>query len=44
MAEVRSSSARRRRVLATVATDRSFEPVEYGGRPAWAAKRPPADA
>ena len=31
-------SARQRRVLDIAATDRIFERVEYGGRPAWAGK------
>jgi len=30
--------ARQRLVLDVVATDRTFEPVEQGGRPAWAGK------
>ncbi|HTP29418.1 MAG TPA: HNH endonuclease signature motif containing protein [Anaeromyxobacteraceae bacterium] len=33
-----SSSARQQRVLAIVATDRTFEQVEYHGRLAWAGK------
>ncbi len=32
------SSARQRRILDIVATDRTFEPVEHGGRPAWEGK------
>jgi 5-methylcytosine-specific restriction endonuclease McrA len=35
---VRGTSARQRRVLDIVASDRTFELVEYGGRPAWAGK------
>lgn len=35
---MRGSSAKHRRILEIVATDRTFEPVEYVGRPAWAGK------
>ena len=35
---VHGSSARHRRVLEIIATDKTFECVEYAGRPAWAGK------
>ena len=35
---MRAPSARQRRVLDIVATDCTFERVEYDGRPAWAGK------
>ncbi len=36
--QVKRSSARSRRILQIVATDRTFELVEYNGRRAWAGK------